>query len=112
MKRDFDFEEVGKQVPYQIPEGFFEEMQKNVLEQTKKRKTNNKTLVLRLVPVISAAAAVVAAVLFLPIHTEQIKDNSLTQATVVDDAWIEHVSDEDLQMMSDFSDYDIFMNQE
>ena len=111
MKRDFDFEEVGKKVPYQIPEGFFEEMQRNVLEQTKKRKSR-KSIVLRLVPVISAAAAVLVAVLFIPFHQDGLNDKPLTQAVAVDDGWIEHISDEDLELMSDFSDYDIFMNQE
>ncbi|EKC62085.1 hypothetical protein OBE_08150, partial [human gut metagenome] len=31
----FDFEKVGKRMPYSTPEGFFKEMEANILEQVK-----------------------------------------------------------------------------
>ena len=110
MKRDFDFEEVGKKIPYQVPDTFFEEMQKNVMARTCTKKPK-RHFMLRFVPVIAAAAAVFVAVLYLPIHDHRLEQISITQAKTVDESWIEHISDEDLQLMSDFSDYDIFMNQ-
>ena len=27
MKKEFDFDDIGKKTPYRVPEGFFEEMQ-------------------------------------------------------------------------------------
>ena len=110
MKRNFDFEEMGKKIPYQVPDAFFEEMQKNVMARTCTKKPNIH-FILRLAPVVAAAAAVLAAVLYLPVHDYRMEQVSITQAKTVDESWIEHISDEDLQLMSDFSDYDIFMNQ-
>ena len=31
----FDFDQVGKRMPYSTPEGFFKEMEANILEQVK-----------------------------------------------------------------------------
>ena len=30
MKKDFDFDDIGKKTPYRVPEGFFDEMQREV----------------------------------------------------------------------------------
>ena len=30
MKKEFDFDDIGKKTPYRVPEGFFDEMQCNV----------------------------------------------------------------------------------
>lgn len=32
MKQDFKFEQVGKRTPYTVPDGFFAEMEKDVLK--------------------------------------------------------------------------------
>ena len=60
----FDFGKVGKRMPYSTPEGFFKEMEANILEQVK----NDKTQPVRVQPkkrplmkVIWTAAIAVAA---------------------------------------------------
>ena len=60
----FDFDQVGKRMPYSTPEGFFKEMEANILEQVK----NDKTQPVRIQPkkrslrkVIWTAAIAVAA---------------------------------------------------
>ena len=60
----FDFGKVGKRMPYSTPEGFFKEMEANILEQVK----NDKTQPVRIQPkkrslrkVIWTAAIAVAA---------------------------------------------------
>ena len=65
MNNDFDFDKIGKRVPYRVPEGFFEEMQQNVMERTK-QPMKRRTYLLRLTPVILATAAVLSAIAFLP----------------------------------------------
>lgn len=32
MKQTFDFKQIGKQMPYRVPNGFFQEMEHNVLD--------------------------------------------------------------------------------
>ena len=34
MKKEFDFDDIGKKIPYRVPEGFFDEMQRNVRKLT------------------------------------------------------------------------------
>ena len=34
MKKDFDFDDIGKKTPYRVPEGFFDEMQREVQKRT------------------------------------------------------------------------------
>ena len=60
----FNFDQVGKRMPYSTPEGFFKEMEANILEQVK----DNKPKTVRIQPkkrplmkVIWAAAMAVAA---------------------------------------------------
>ena len=60
----FNFDQVGKRMPYSTPEGFFKEMEANILEQVK----NDKTQPVRIQPkkrplmkVIWATAMAVAA---------------------------------------------------
>ena len=64
MDTNFDFGKVGKRMPYSTPEGFFKEMEANILEQVK----NDKPQPVRIQPkkrplmkVIWAAAMAVAA---------------------------------------------------
>ena len=109
MKKEFDFEDIGKQVPYRVPEGFFDEMQKNVMERTRQPAKRRK-LMLRLSPVILAAAAVLSAIVFLPRHYEPARVEHISQATAESSSWIEDMSDEDLEAMDEFSSYDIFMD--
>ena len=32
MKKDFDFDDIGKRTPYRTPDGFFEDVQQKVME--------------------------------------------------------------------------------
>lgn len=32
VEKDFDFKQIGKQLPYRVPDGFFEKMQGQVME--------------------------------------------------------------------------------
>lgn len=109
MNNDFDFDKIGKQVPYRVPEGFFEEMQQNVMERTKQPR-KRRTLLLRLTPVILATAAVLSAIAFLPENYQEQQVENISQATTDNASWIEEMSDEDLEAMDDISSYDVFMD--
>jgi hypothetical protein len=82
MEKQFDFNEVGKRMPYyDMPDGFFERLQDNVMreiqdEQTgkpttaiksnKSKGSSRRAWLLRLVPLTSVAAAALVAWLLLP----------------------------------------------
>ncbi|WP_301068985.1 hypothetical protein [uncultured Bacteroides sp.] len=70
MKKEFDFDDIGKRTPYRVPEGFFEDMQQKVRQHT----YGSKPAVRRFRMVIAASmavAAVLASLLFMPSHFRQ-----------------------------------------
>lgn len=56
MEKEFDFKNIGKQMPYRTPDGFFDRMQEQVSARTKVEK-HKKQLRMRLVIAATLAAA-------------------------------------------------------
>lgn len=42
MKQTFDFKQIGKQMPYRVPDGFFQEMEHNVLDAVAEKAAERK----------------------------------------------------------------------
>lgn len=42
MKQTFDFKQIGKRMPYRVPNGFFQEMERNVLDAVAERAAERK----------------------------------------------------------------------
>lgn len=57
MEENYDFSRIGKQMPYTVPDGFFEELEENVMRKTKRAK------VVRMA--VRAAIAVAACIALL-----------------------------------------------
>ena len=75
MDKNFDFNQVGKRMPYSTPDDFFAKMQSNILDavqdmpqKTTKIKTNRRTVRKWLWPVSLSAAAAVVAMFVINIH--------------------------------------------
>ena len=48
MKKDFDFDDIGKRTPYRTPDGFFEDVQRKVMERAgvkQQRKSHMKLII-------------------------------------------------------------------
>ena len=103
MKKDFDFDDIGKRTPYRTPDGFFEDMQRRVMERAgvKQRRKSHLKLI---VSAVVTMAAILAGFLFVP-SLRQIND--VTDAV---DKWIKELSDEELEELVSFSENDIFLN--
>ena len=117
MKKDFDFDDIGKRTPYTTPDGFFEDVQRKVMERTgvkQQRKSHMKLIISTVV----AIAAVLAGILFVPSlrQMDEVKSSSNTLAvdrsngTDPVDTWIKELSDEELEELVSFSENDIFLN--
>lgn len=120
MKKDFNFEDIGKRTPYLTPEGFFQRMQEEVMERTLKKKSK-KVLRLKLAfAAVIGAAAMLTGVLFF--SSRQLKTenrpsdsfivatgNSISYSDAIDQ-YVENMSDEELAEWIEFSENDIFMN--
>lgn len=42
MKQTFDFKQIGKRMPYRVPNGFFQKMERNVLDAVAEKATERK----------------------------------------------------------------------
>lgn len=117
MKKDFDFDDIGKRTPYYMPDGFFEEMQQKVMTQVAAKKQRRY---MRLVIATIATAAVLAGIFFIPSwYQTSTAQHSGTDILAVEthhdtaepiDKWIRDLSDEELEELVNFSEYDIFLN--
>lgn len=118
MKKDFDFDDIGKRTPYTTPDGFFEDMQRKVMERAgmkQQRKSHMKLVISTAV----AIAAMLTGLLFVPsfYQTDDVKPSSSnvlaverSKGTDTEDKWIKELSDEELEELVSFSENDIFLN--
>ena len=115
----FDFGKVGKRMPYSTPEGFFKEMEANILEQVK----NDKPEPVRVQPkkrplmkvIWAAAMAVAASVAVLLVLNIDFSASSSqpsqadNEIQVVDQAFAQ-LSSADQDYLLDVYQEDVFLN--
>lgn len=115
--RKFDFDQVGKRMPYSTPEGFFKEMEANILELVKddkqvpvRRQPKKRPLMKVIWTAAMAVAASVAVLLVLNIdfmapHSSlpsqadnemQAVDQAFAQLSSADQAYLLNVYQEDV----------------
>lgn len=114
----FDFDQVGKRMPYSTPEGFFKEMEANILEQMK-----NETQPVRIQPkkrslrkvIWTAAIAVAASVAVLLVLNIDFSASSSQPSQVnngiqeVDKAFAQLSSADQAYLLSVYQE-DVFLN--
>lgn len=120
MKKDFDFDDIGKQTPYRTPDGFFEEMQRKVMERAGVNPRRKSRMKLIFSMAVAAAAVLVGAVFVVSSWWRQVDEaeysSSSSSSTVLAngtesvDKWITDLSDEELEELVNFSENDIFLN--
>lgn len=116
----FDFDQVGKRMPYSTPEGFFKEMEANILEQVK----NDKTQPVRIQPkkrslrkvIWTAAIAVAASVAVLLVLNidfaaphSSLPSQADNEMQAVDQAFAQLSSADQAYLLSVYQE-DVFLN--
>ena len=72
MNSEFDFDKIGKQTPYKVPAGFFDEITTRTLEKAKERERKSKTR--RIYAAVSVAASLLIVVSFaILMNVQQLK---------------------------------------
>ena len=80
MEQNYDFSKIGKQMPYTVPDGFFDRLEEKVMDEVKAQPARKKATVLRMA--IRAAIAIAACIaLFLVVKKVLPQDND----TITDD---------------------------
>jgi len=78
MEQNFDFSKIGKQMPYTVPDGFFDQLEKNVMTEVKAQPAKKKATVIRIA--IRAALAVAACLALFLIVKKNLPQGSETSA--------------------------------
>ena len=115
MKKDFDFDEIGKRTPYRTPEGFFENVQANILKRADEEKKRRRLSNIRIgVSVALAVAAMLCGAVFfigLPkgATQEELPLESVAQNTTdAVELYLNDLTDDELQEWIEFSENDIY----
>ena len=76
MEKTFDFEKIGKRIPYTVPDDFFTKLEESVMDEVKVQKSEatalperNKTVIIAIRSLLAIAAAVALFFVVQPILT-------------------------------------------
>ncbi len=116
MKKDFDFEQVGKKLPYKAPESYIETFKPN-FRRNAQRKSNSITIRLFVYAAASVAMLIVSSLIFINPGN---RENTLYDTTETDtftgiksadfDVIFKTLTDEELTTLSVILDSDMFEN--
>ena len=71
MKKDFDFDDIGKRTPYRTPDGFFEDVQQKVMERAGVKQQRKSHMKLIISTVITMAAVLIGFLFVIRILCRQ-----------------------------------------
>lgn len=100
MKKEFDFDTIGKRLPYTLKEGTMEDMTARTLIKVRQHKNNR---------LMKRVIGVAASIIIICCATAIYHSNSST-ATV--DELITNMSDSELEALVSLSDSDVLFNEE
>ena len=110
MEKDFDFNRIGKRMPYRTPEGFLDEMEANIwkevqdgLHKTHKRKTYR-------LRIFAASLAVAASIALLFVFSPLFHKGTTDSFSKVEQAFANLSQEDQAYMLGVYRD-DIFMNE-
>lgn len=103
MERNFDFDKIGKRMPYATPDAFFDSLETDILKRSKTK--SHKSVIITLSSL--AAAACIASVVLL----SDIFDKPQVGIENVDTAFAS-LSEQDQDFLLDVYSDDVFINNE
>ena len=105
MDKEFDFNEIGKRIPYRVPETFFEDVQAKVLKRAGEEK---KRLRIRRLwwggSIALAVAAMMCGVVFFTNVPKDLPEHGMDAM----DVYVRNLTDEELNEWVEFSENDIY----
>ena len=115
MEKDFDFNAIGKRMPFRTPEGFFENAKADILKRAGEERRKRKFFRLQVgVSMALAVAAMVCGIIFLPQPSQemptQMHSNEWVALNATDpmDLYVRNLTDEELQEWIEFSENDTY----
>ena len=113
MNKDFDFNEVGKRMPYTVPEGFFDKMEENIMTAVRNEKPQRARRA-RIIKMAWGGALAIAAslALFVTLQKPTIDEPSTIQTAELTNNEFDYssLSTEDQEYLKEVYENDIFIN--
>lgn len=117
MDKQFNFEQVGKRMPYNVPDGFFDQLEQNVMAEvmadntaTDKPRQKARTLKIAIRTILTAAAAVT---LFFVVTKNLPSDTTTTEDSFTNvELAYNNLSTEDHEYLMEVYEEDVFMIEE
>ena len=111
MEQNFDFSKIGKQMPYTVPDNFFDELEKNVMNEVKAQpvKKNKAKTIRMVIRTALAVAACLALFLIVKKTLPQDSDNAIDDFDNVELAF-NNLSTEDQDYLLEVYQEELFMN--
>lgn len=114
MDKQFDFGQVGKRMPYNVPDGFFDQLEQNVMAEvkaddtaTEKPKQKARTVKMAIRTILAAAAAVA---LFFVVTKNLPTSESQTDTFEFVELAYNNLSTEDQEFLMEVYEEDEFIN--
>ncbi len=114
MDKKFNFEQVGKRMPYNVPDGFFDQLEQNVMAEvtaddtvTEKPRVKARTVKMTFRTLLAAAAAVA---LFFVVTKNLPSDTTTTEDSFANvELAYNNLSTEDQEYLMEVYEEDVFM---
>ena len=114
MDKQFDFEQVGKRMPYNVPDGFFDQLEQNVMAEvtaddivTEKPRGKARTVKMTIRILLAAAAAVA---LFFVVTKNMPSDTTTTEDSFANvELAYNDLSPEDQEYLMEVYEEDVFI---
>ncbi len=121
MKKTFDFNQVGKKMPYQVPDGFFAQMEEKVMteirseqqtpqEDQSTQEGQNKKIVMKVMLRATLSAAAVVALFFIIRNNMPINETQTDSFAKVELAY-DKLTTEDQEFLLQIYEEDPFINE-
>jgi hypothetical protein len=114
MDKQFNFEQVGKRMPYNVPDGFFDQLEQNVIAEvmpddtvTEKSKVRARTVKMAIHTILAAAAAVA---LFFVVTKNLPSDDTQADTFEFVELAYNNLSTEDQEFLMEVYEEDEFIN--
>lgn len=117
MTQEYNFNQVGKRMPYTLPDDFFDKMQENVLAEVAKEeqaKRHRKAIVKRMYITAASIAACVCLVFLVGysvMSRDQQKQDAVPSVASVDKAYDNLSSEEQQELVATYAN-DVYLSME
>ena len=108
MNKEFDFDKIGKQMPYTTPDGFFDQLEEDIWKEVKNDSQEEKPAKLRiLMRTMIAMAASIALLFVINMNFSKPASASIND---VDQAFSQLTTDDQAYLLSIYQE-DVFINE-